>query len=320
MIHIFIKNIIRDIFKSNDSLLYKQLDELWNSINKKNDSICTPLDNLVNVNINVNSICGVNVEIKVQNKVQNDINEIVSLFFKKVKNQDIIIENKNDGSEGKWLEHQFGIKPNSKNEPDLFGYELKKYSKKITLGDFSASEYPFSSEKVRKHISLSIPRTTFIQIFGEPNPMKQNRYSWSGSCVPSYANRDWNNCGQRMIITDQGDISIYYSFQNDQRERKHVFPDEVKKENILIAFWDRMKLEANIENKFNQKGFFICKKKDRVYNSIHFGHPFTFSFFIEAFKKGDIIFDSGMYETNPRPYSQFRAKDEFWMNMIYLTY
>lgn len=39
-----------------------------------------------------------------------------------------------------------GIKHNAKNEPDINGYEMKKSSNKITLGDFSASEYLFSGK------------------------------------------------------------------------------------------------------------------------------------------------------------------------------
>ena len=51
------------------------------------------------------------------------------------------------GSEGHWLETQMGIIHNSKNEPDILGYEMKKNSSKITIGDFSASEYLFSTKK-----------------------------------------------------------------------------------------------------------------------------------------------------------------------------
>jgi hypothetical protein len=38
-----------------------------------------------------------------------------------------------------------GIKHNSINGPDINGYEMKKYSTKTTLGDFSACEYVFSN-------------------------------------------------------------------------------------------------------------------------------------------------------------------------------
>lgn len=69
------------------------------------------------------------------------MNEIIKLFNTNVKDKKIeIIGKKHCGSEGHWLETQMGIKHNSKNLPDLFGYEMKKNSKKITFGDFSASE------------------------------------------------------------------------------------------------------------------------------------------------------------------------------------
>jgi len=42
-----------------------------------------------------------------------------------------------------------GIIHNSKNEPDIRGYELKKDSPKITFGDFSATEYLFSKNRTK---------------------------------------------------------------------------------------------------------------------------------------------------------------------------
>ena len=239
---------------------------------------------------------------------------ILEIFNRDVRHKPIQLLNSNDGSEGHWLEERFGVKRNSKNEPDIYGYEIKKDAKKITFGDFSASEYPFSKNK--NHITISMTRDVFIQTFGEPNPLKQGRYSWSGACTPSYVNRGWNTCGQRIMVTESRDIVILYSFSEDQRKRKNTFPVEIQQDNITIAYWKHEKISVNIENKFNQCGFFICKKnKDNVYDTIHFGPPFTYNLFLEAFQNGDIFFDSGMYETNNRPYSQFRANNDFWMSM-----
>ena len=51
------------------------------------------------------------------------------------------------GEEGHVLEKWMGLTPNNKNEPDLFGYEMKKDSPKISFGDWSAEEYLFSKNK-----------------------------------------------------------------------------------------------------------------------------------------------------------------------------
>jgi hypothetical protein len=239
---------------------------------------------------------------------------ILEMFNRNVRHKPIQLLNINDGSEGHWLEARFGVKRNNNNQPDIYGYEIKKDAKKITFGDFSASEYPFSKKKI--HIKISMTRDVFIQTFGEPNPLKQGRYSWSGACTPSYMNRGWNTCGQRIMVTESRDIVILYSFSKDQRERKNKFPVEIQQDNITIAYWKHEKISVNIENKFNQCGFFICKKnKDNVYDTIHFGPPFTYNLFLQGFQNGDIFFDSGMYETNNRPYSQFRANNDFWMSM-----
>ena len=80
-----------------------------------------------------------------------DKQQIITLFNNNVKGREICLEGQNinhDGKEGHWLETKMGIKHNSKNEPDINGYEMKKSSNKITLGDFSASEYAFSKKGI----------------------------------------------------------------------------------------------------------------------------------------------------------------------------
>jgi len=53
-----------------------------------------------------------------------------------------------NGAEGHWLEDRMGVKHNSSKEPDIFGYEMKKSSSKISFFDLVASEYLFSRSKV----------------------------------------------------------------------------------------------------------------------------------------------------------------------------
>lgn len=138
---------------------------------------------------------------------KNDKQLIIDKFMTNVKGKPILIKNiKHCGSEGHWLETQFGISSNNKNEPDLLGYEMKKNSSKITFGDFSASEYLFSKKKEIienmnnwKKGKNNITREDYIKYFGTPNPLKNNRYSWS-SCVPTYG--IWNYCGQMLKFND----------------------------------------------------------------------------------------------------------------------
>ena len=57
-------------------------------------------------------------------------------------------------------------------------------------------------------------------------------------------------------------------------------------------------------------GLFVKKdKKTHVYNQIGFGNPISFEQWISMVKTGDIFFDSGMYQVNNRPYSQWRANN-----------
>jgi hypothetical protein len=257
-----------------------------------------------------------------------DKEQIITLFNNNVKGVEICLEdynNKHCGREGHWLEEKMCIKHNSKNEPDINGYEMKKYSRKITLGDFAASEYAFSQMNKRNNINIlnnwtdeiNLSRSDFIKTFGNPNPNKNNRYSWSGSCVPKY--NHYNSNGQILTITNNNDIIIYYSFSLDTRTKKVDNPLFLKNDNIVIALWKSVKLEKHINNKFNKKGFFMCKKINNKYEKICFGRSFNFVFFIQCIKNNKIIFDSGMVDGNHRNYSQFRGS-YFWDELIIEEY
>jgi hypothetical protein len=240
-----------------------------------------------------------------------------------VKGVEIILKSNNhDGKEGHWLEKKMGIKCNKRNEPDLYGYEMKKESSKISFGDFSASEYLFSLKKlyIKEYNEwcddISITKNNYIRYFGTQNEKKNNRYSWSGSCVPTYDN--WNYCGQNILFNENNDLCIYYLFDKDERTTKDKLPSFLKtNKKILIAIWKKDKLEGHINNKFNKKGFFIVKKIKNTYEKICFGKPFNYEHFVENIKNKNIIFDSGMYEGNSRNYSHFRSSNvKFWNLLI----
>jgi hypothetical protein len=254
---------------------------------------------------------------QVENTFLTDAKQIIiKRFIQNVKGKQFQSQNsKHDGSEGHWLETQMGISHNCKNEPDIFGYEMKKNSVKITFGDFSASEYLFSKKK--KFIGLHMnngnvmSRSEFITYFGQSNPLKNNRYSWAGSCVPTYGN--WNKCGQMLVFNDNMDLCAKYSFEKDTRECKHTFPLFLQTEpEITIAILKKEKLEEHINKKFNKNGFFICKKVNE---------PFDFNHFADNIKNKNIIFDSGMFVGNTRNYSHFRSTSRhFWNNLIIEVY
>lgn len=260
------------------------------------------------------------------NKISSDINrvnksiitsdidkkDIIDRFNKFVRGKVIDVHTNHDGGIGHWLEKQMGISHNSKNEPDINGYEMKKDSKKITFGDFSASEYLFTKNK--KRLTLDMSRDNFIKYFGNKNSKKHNRWSWSGSCVPKYG--EYNECGQKLDIDDENNIIALYNYKYDKRNHDVKYP-ELMNGDIEIAIWLVDKMKKHIEQKFNSKGFFICYKSNNIFNKICFGKPFNFQYFIENIKNGNIIFDSGMYLGNNRNYSQFRASSKsFWSQLI----
>jgi len=169
-------------------------------------------------------------EFNVKTNINDVKQKIIEIFRKNVKGKVIEYDNNinknHDGKEGHWLEKQMCIKQNNYNLPDLFGYEMKKDSDKITFGDWSATEYAYSKYKetidnFNNWQNIKIERDEFIKYFGNENTNKNNRFSWSGSCFPKYGKI--NDCGQKMIFSKNNDLCILYYFSKDKREKKIIF-------------------------------------------------------------------------------------------------
>lgn len=259
--------------------------------------------------------------------------EIIEIFRKKVrgKKPDVTGTNeKHDGRQGHWLEHQFGVKSNDHNEADLLGFELKnETTSKTTFGDWSANEYVFNDVKYSVYFkgkTIFEKREDFLQIFGKPNELKGGRCSWSGSPCPKI--QHFNDFGQKLIIDKNKDILAIYSYSQDKRpDKASIVPLELQLENLTLARWygetslsnkkaDKC-LKAKLEDKFNDKGWFTCKTDATgAYCKICFGKPMNFDEWIKLVETGIVFFDSGMYQGNKRPYSQWRANNNFWNSLI----
>ena len=264
---------------------------------------------------------------------------LVDIFEQRVlgKRPDISDYNpEHDGREGHWLEKQFGKAPDADNEADFWGFELKNEttSGKTTFGDWSPNYCIYKDTdrfgEVFFYPSVLSNQNLFCHIFGKPNPLKNNRYSYSGLPVPKLDHI--NLYGQWMIIEYNNDISIYYSYHLDRRPDKNSIVPPLLQENELLLFrWfgesfpegyvpKRLEkcLKDKLENKFNQNGWFKCTKDDTgCYDKICFGYPISFEKWIEFVKKGIVYFDSGMHEGNRRPYQSWRANNDFWEKLIY---
>jgi len=246
--------------------------------------------------------------------VSEDRQIIIDRYMKKVhgKKSDTAKYNKrHDGKEGHWLEKQMGIDPNGINDADIMGYEMKNdTTSKTTFGDWSADYYIF------KDGNFDISKDDFLKIFGHPNPKKVGRYSWSGAPIPKIGMV--NSYGQELVIDKDKNIVAMYSYSKDKRENKmSLVPSKCRVENLAIARWDADSLKAKLERKFNKRGWFKClKNNDGEYCSIVFGNPINYDTWIKHVSKGDIFFDSGMYSGNPRLYSQWRANNSLWDQMV----
>lgn len=263
--------------------------------------------------------------------------KIIDLFNKNVKGKKPDVTGKNvrhDGRQGHWLEQQFGITANADNEADLWGYELKNQTtSKTTFGDWSANRYVFTNPQYSKLFHGSTKhekQDSFVRIFGKPNAEKNGRCSWSGSPCPKI--NEYNDFGQILKIDNNNDIVALYSYSKDKKINKSaIVPRELQIDNLEIARWfgetspssrrtDKC-LKAKLEDKFNDKGWFTCKmNSEGIYYKICFGKPMNYDEWIRLVKTGIVFFDSGMYEGNVRPYSQWRANNNFWDSLIIEEY
>ena len=240
--------------------------------------------------------------------------KIIELFNEKVKGKkpDTHKSNKkHDGKGGHWLETQMGIPHNADNHPDIFGYEMKnETTSKTTFGDWSASFYIFKDK------NFDITRDDFIKIFGKPNFKKGGRCSWSGEPIPKI--NKYSKFGQILLVDEEENILIKYNYDKDLRQNKsEIVPSNMQKTDLIIAKWDKQSLKPKLEKKFNGFGWFKCKKDNNgFYNKIVFGDPINWVNWIKGVNSGLIFFDSGMYVGNNRPYSEWRANNEYWDSLI----
>lgn len=244
---------------------------------------------------------------------------IVKLFKEKVKGKiPDILKSAHAGSGGHWLEKQMGIKHNGDNAPDLWGFEMKNNTtSKTTFGDWSPNR---KLRIYRKGNAYNLDRSSFLKIFGSPNPEKENRYSWSGKPVPKIG--AYNSFGQKLVVDKEGNISAVYSYAKDERPNKRsIVPKALQQDALVLAVWDAEMMRKRVENKFNKLGWFKCEKDKRgAYSKIVFGDPINFETWIKGVRKGLIFFDSGMYDGNARPYAQWRANNKYWESLVTDSY
>lgn len=243
-----------------------------------------------------------------------DKKTIIDRFVQYVKGRkvDVALANLNhDGKDGHWLETAMGLAHNASNSPDILGYEMKNgTSLKTSFGDWSADYYLYKNPKA------GITRSEFLQMFGKPNLKKGGRYSWSGEPCPKIG--PFNSFGQKLHIDANNNVYAVYRHSEDKRPMKSsIVPVRFQSESLLLARWSAGLLKHRVESKFNNKGWFKCEKDTNgVYVSIAFGEPITFEKWIQCVKDGDVFFDSGMYDGNIRPYSQWRASNKFWDKLV----
>tara|TARA_Y100000389_G_scaffold191807_1_gene218544 strand:+ start:326 stop:1105 length:780 start_codon:yes stop_codon:yes gene_type:complete len=231
-------------------------------------------------------------------------------FNEYVKNKNIIIKNNNhDGSDGHWLEKNMGLKINNKNEPDIYGYEMKNHTKsgKITFIDKTPSKIFLEGLEIKKN---NKKKEIFWKMF--------KRTDSSGLKIGGWKVDIFDKDGQTMWIDNYNNICILYNFTEDKRDNKNILVSEFYKnnKNHIIIIWESNDLKVGINNKWNQRGFFICKKNEKnEYSKILFGKPISFNEWIIEVKNKNIYYD-GYSSYGGRWRGVFRASNKWFERYI----
>lgn len=243
--------------------------------------------------------------------IDNDKQNIISSFIKNVKNIEINIEGLNkthNGIKGHWLENKMGIKHNSKNEPDIQGYEMKTGNKVTTFID-KVPTIMYLNENILPKRNKDYKKQFWEKYASKKETDKPTIGGWSVD--------KFNKCGQKIIVDDNNNILVLYDYKEDTRVNKNLLSLDNKPH--IIMKWDSKELLTTIENKFNQKGFFKCIEENNKFTKICFGKKITFDFWINQFKKG-VIYHDGYSKIDGRGRHVFRASNKFWDNLIIEEY
>jgi DNA-cytosine methyltransferase len=218
-------------------------------------------------------------------------------------------ETKHCGSEGHWLEKQMEIKHNSKNAPDIYGYEMKiKTSTKTTFGDWCPDINKHGDKIKNKWWNNDNSKIKFMKKYGKYN-IKKKRWSWA---IPVKC-CSYNCLGQKLLINEIGIFIVYNSKKDTNIDNRKNNNTNVTIKKILFG-WSHCELKIKVENKFGIKGYFKpIKNKDDVYIGMQFGNPIFYDEFIENIKNNCIFLDSGTYMGNSRPYMQWRAMNKWFI-------
>ena len=121
-----------------------------------------------------------------------------------------------------------------------------------------------------------------------------------------------------------GNVTAIYAYESDQRDNKEdIVPKNLRHGEIVLASWKSASLASRLERKFKKHGWFKCIQEDKghgKYIAIQFGGPIEFPDWIKLVRQGIVFLDSGMYDGNNRPYSNWRADNRVWDELVEETY
>lgn len=244
-------------------------------------------------------------------KINIDKNKqfVIDKFEKNIKGKEIKIQtNRHSGCEGHWLETQMGIIHNTKNEPDILGYEMKTGTSKTTFFDKVPDKMYLNGKELNKR--NKIEKNEYWKKYAS----KKNSQNSDHKTLGGWSINDFNKARQKIIVDDENNIKVLYDYNYDMRLDKEELG--IKQEPHIIAEWKANSLKLAIENKFNIKGFFMCKKENGVFTKICFGKCISFNLWIEEFRKG-VIYHDGYSRVNGRGRHVFRAgNNKFWNILI----
>jgi hypothetical protein len=253
------------------------------------------------------------IEIVIEN--DEDAKQIIlDRFNTNVKDKEISsINTLHNGAFGHWLETQMGVIHNCRNEPDLFGFEMKTGDNVTTGIDKAPDIFYINGVDCRKG-KTKLPQECKKEFWNKYASQKQSE----DKTIGGWKINEFNKCGQKIVVDEDNNIKVLYDYNYDTRDNKEYL--ELLKTPHIIMKWKVESLRSAINNKFNKRGFFKCIKEGNKYTKICFGSPFTFETWIEEFKKG-VIYHDGYSKLKGRGRHVFRASNnKFWDKLIRQVY
>ena len=226
-----------------------------------------------------------------------ELEKIIDIWYTNVYNNKITKKKSLfSGCCGHQLEVLFGLKPNNKNRSDFANYELKKYSSKITFGDWKGS-FLFESD-------LKTSRLDFLKMFGSYN-MNKEKYYFVKPAIPTFP-----------CISSKG--FFWEITEVELKLQSNILLKDSDQKTISLCVWNLKQLEIKFTNKFSGN-ILLAKPNKGVQKSLLIVNKLKWPLFLNLFQRGIIYLDPCLSSGCKRNRCLFRIQTKNLLDILGYT-